>query len=58
MARVLPRFVNRGNGADTVVLAVLEADAVQYKYLAFGNLENKVGTWNGGEFIAGTYGLA
>ena len=33
----------------------MEANALEYKYLAFGNLENKVGSWNGGDWIAGTH---
>lgn len=48
-------FVVSANGADTVVLSVLEANNIEYKYLMFGNLENKVGTWTGGEWMHATY---
>jgi hypothetical protein len=48
-------FVLDGNGADTVVLSVLEANAIEYKYLMFGNLENKVGAWAGGQWMHGSY---
>lgn len=49
-------FVVSGGGANTVFLSIREANLVDFQYLAFGNLENKVGTYTGGEWISGAYG--
>lgn len=43
------------NGADTVILCVQEANGIDYKYLMFGNLENKIGAWNGGQWMHASY---
>lgn len=48
--------IDDGDGGFTVIMSVLEANQVDYEYLAFGFLANKVGTWAGGEWIYGTHG--
>jgi hypothetical protein len=48
-------FATTLNGADTVVLCVQEANGSEYKYMMFGNIENKVGAWTGGQWMHATY---
>lgn len=48
-------FAISEDGADTVVLAMLEANGTEYKYMMFGNLQNKLGVWNGGQWMHATY---
>lgn len=54
---VFYRLFEYVNGsAHTVVMMIREANVIEFKYLMFGNLENKVGTvWSGGQWIHGTY---
>lgn len=37
---------------DSVFVHIREANLAFYQYLMFGAIENKVGTWNGGNFFA------